>query len=60
MDMTTSIRSARTDSVASAAPQSARAATAVAGRWLPIAWGVLVILCLAFWVGVAGLLVVIS
>lgn len=60
--MTTSIQSARTDAVAATAvPAGARAATVVAGgHRLLIAWGVLVVLCLAFWVGVAGLLVAIS
>lgn len=59
--MSTSIQSARTDAAATAAPAGARAEAAVAGgMWLPIAWGVVVLLCLAFWVGVAGLLVALS
>ena len=60
--MTTSMQTARTDAVgATAVAAGARAASAAAGgRRLLIAWAVLVLLCLAFWAGVAGLLVAIS
>lgn len=58
--MSTSIQSARADTAATA-PAGARAEAGVArGVWLPIAWGVVVVLCLAFWIGVAGLLVALS
>ena len=58
--MSTSIQSSRTDA-APAAPAGARAgAAARGGQWLLIGWGVMVVLCLAFWVGVVSLLVAVS
>ena len=58
--MSTSIQTSRTDA-APAAPAGARAGDAArGGRWILIGWGLMVVLCLAFWVGVIGLLVAAS
>lgn len=59
--MSTSIQSARAGTAATVAPAGALAEAGVArGVWLPIAWGVVVVLCLAFWIGLAVLLVALS
>ena len=56
--MSTSIQSSRTDALPAAAGSAGDAARG--GRWLLIGWGVMVVLCLAFWVGVVSLLVAVS
>ena len=58
--MSTSIQTSRTDA-APAAPADGRADEATwGGRWLLIGWAVMVVLCLAFWVGVVSLLVAVT
>lgn len=57
--MTTSMQSARAD--APRVPPGAQAEPAFAsGQWVPVAWGIVVVLCLAFWIGLVGLLVALS